>query len=84
MPMSSSPTVTLPYHQREWIDVDPGSFDMSCFEVSKNINCFDAILQYFEEQTEHSNSESLHQYFIQNSRLLRNWSSRTWLSYLQR
>ena len=26
-PTSSSPTITLPYHQRQWIDVEPGKFD---------------------------------------------------------
>ena len=32
----SSPAATLPYHQREWIDVEPGQYDnKSCFEVSK-------------------------------------------------
>ena len=27
----------LPYHQREWIDVEPGQYDKSCFEVSNNM-----------------------------------------------
>ena len=34
MPTTSSPTVTFPYHQRDWIDVEPGQYDKSCFEVS--------------------------------------------------
>ena len=34
-------------------------------------DCFDTILQYFEKKTERSNSESSHQCFIQQSRLLR-------------
>ena len=29
IPTTSSPTVTLPYHQREWIDVEPGQCDKS-------------------------------------------------------
>ena len=33
---NSSQTVTLPCHQGEWIDVEPGPYDKSCFEVSKN------------------------------------------------
>ena len=31
---TSCPTVTSPYHFREWIDVEPGQYDKSCFEVS--------------------------------------------------
>ena len=36
-PTSSSPTITLPYHQQQWIDVEPGKYDESCFEVSKKM-----------------------------------------------
>ena len=32
---TSSSTTTLPYHLRVWIDVEPGPYDKSCFEVSK-------------------------------------------------
>ena len=35
--MLSSATVTLPYHQRGWIDVEPAKYDESCFEVSKKM-----------------------------------------------
>ena len=36
VPTTSSPTVTSPYHQREWIDVELGGpYAKSCFEVSK-------------------------------------------------
>ena len=34
VPTTSSPTITLPYHQRDWIDVEPGRYDKTCFEVS--------------------------------------------------
>ena len=27
--------VSFPYHERKWIDVDPGKFSQGCFEVSK-------------------------------------------------
>ena len=27
MPTTSSPRVTLPYHQCDWIDVEPGMYD---------------------------------------------------------
>ena len=30
-------TATLPYDQRDWIDVEPGPFDTSCFEVSQKM-----------------------------------------------
>ena len=33
--MFSSTTIQVPYHQRKWIDVEPGRFDKSCPEVSK-------------------------------------------------
>ena len=33
-PTPSSPTIALPYHLREWIDIKPGKFYESCFEVS--------------------------------------------------
>ena len=33
----SSPTVTLPYHQRQWIDVEPGKFDKSGIEVPRKM-----------------------------------------------
>ena len=35
MPTTSCSAVTLPYHQRDWIDVEPGQYDKTCFEVSK-------------------------------------------------
>ena len=33
MPTTSSPTVALPYHQRRWIDVEPGQYDRRSCEV---------------------------------------------------
>ena len=27
--------VSFSYHERKWIDVDPGKFSQGCFEVSK-------------------------------------------------
>ena len=56
MPTTSSPTVTPAYHQRDWIDVEPGPYD--------------TIFQNFEKKTEQSNSESWHRCFVQNLRLL--------------
>ena len=37
MTTTPSPTVALPYHQRDWINVEPGQYDKSCFEVSKKM-----------------------------------------------
>ena len=28
-------SVSVPYRQRKWIDVEPGKFSQDCFEVSK-------------------------------------------------
>ena len=36
-PSSFSPTITLPYHQRQCIDVESGKYDESCLEVSKKM-----------------------------------------------
>ena len=35
MPTTSSPTITLTYHQREWIDVEPGQYDEKLFRSVK-------------------------------------------------
>ena len=37
MTITSSSTTTLPYHLRVWIDVEPGPYDKSCFEVSRKM-----------------------------------------------
>ena len=37
IPTTSSPTDTLLFHQRDWIDVEPGQYDKSCFGVSKKM-----------------------------------------------
>ena len=33
--MLPSTTIPVPYHERKWMDVEPGRFDKSCLEVSK-------------------------------------------------
>ena len=37
MATTSSLTITLPHHLREWIDVEPGKYDESCTEVSQKM-----------------------------------------------
>ena len=59
---TSSSTATLPYHLRDWIDVEPGQYDKSCFEVSRRTI---RLLRH------DSNSDPWHRCFVQNSRLLR-------------
>ena len=34
---TKSPTATIPCHQREWIDVEPGPYDKNCCEVSEKM-----------------------------------------------
>ena len=36
-PISSSPTIKIPYHMRVWMDVEPGEYDEHSFEVSKTM-----------------------------------------------
>ena len=35
MTTTSSSSTTLPCHLRVWLDVEPGPYDKSCFEVSQ-------------------------------------------------
>ena len=37
IPTTSASTTTLPHHLRVWIDVEPGQYNKSCFEVSKKM-----------------------------------------------
>ena len=76
-PTSSSPTITLPYHQRKWIDAEPGKFDKSVFEVSQQMTKLLLHSSYStsEKKTGQSNSEPWQRCFIQNLRLLRNGQS---------
>ena len=58
MPTTSSQTVTLPHHLREWIDIEPSKYDKSCFEESKKmIRLLRHDPYYFEKKTEQSNSK---------------------------
>ena len=75
MPMCSSPTVTLPYHLREWIDVEPGKCDESCFEVSKKM----IILLQHDPTVLREEAGAVE--FRTLAPMFR--SIRTWLNYLQ-
>ena len=35
MPTFTLTLVSIPYHERKWIDINPGTYSQGCFEVSK-------------------------------------------------
>ena len=37
MPMPYFSKVTIPFHMRKWIDIKPGEYTQSSFEVSKKM-----------------------------------------------
>ena len=76
MPTTSSPTVTLPYNLREWIDVEPGKYDKSCFEVAKRL-----LRHEFPGAVEF---RILAQMFRLGFTSSQYWSIRAWLKYLQK
>ena len=84
MTTTSSPTVTLPYHQREWIDVEPGPYDKGCFEVSKKIM---RLLRHdpsvCREEDGAVEFRILAPMFRSEFTSSQYWSIRTWLNYLQ-
>ena len=84
-PTTSSPPVTSPYHHREWIDVEPGQYDKSCFEVSKKIIRLlrhdPSVLQEEDGAVEFRIFAPMFRSECTSSQY---WSIRTWLNYLQR
>ena len=84
-PTSSSSTTTLHYHGRVWIDVEPGLYDKSCFEVSKKMI---RLLRHNHTVPREkvwavefrTLASMLHSKFTSSPC----WSIRTWLNYLQR
>ena len=83
--MTSSPTVTLPYHQRGWIDAEPGQHDQSSFEVSKKII---RLIRHdsFVPRYEYGAVEFriLAPMFASRFASSPHWSTGTWLNYLQK
>ena len=85
MPTTSSPTVTLPYHLREWIDVEPGKYDKSCFEVSKKmIRLLRHDPSVLREEDGAVEFRILAPMFRSEFTSSQHWSIRTWLNYLQK
>ena len=85
IPATSSPTITLPYHQREWIDVEPGPYDKSCFEVSKKmIRLLRRDLSVLREEDGADEFRILTPIFRSEFTSVWCWSIRTWLNYLQK
>ena len=85
MPTTTSPTVTLPYHQRWWIDVEPGSYDKSCFEVSqKMIRLLRHDPSELREEDGAVEVRILAAMFHSKFTSSPYWSIQTWLILLQR
>ena len=78
MPTTSSPTVTLPYRQLDWIDVEPGQNDKSCYEVSKK------MIRLLRHNPSVLRERILAPMFRSEFTSSQHWSIRTWLNYLQK
>ena len=81
---TTSPTVALPYHQRDWVDVEPGQYDKS-FEVSKKmIRLLQPDLSALREEDGAVEFRILAPMFCSEFTSSQYWSSRTWLNNLQK
>ena len=82
---SSSPTITLPYHQRHRTDVEPGKFDKHRLKVSKLMT---KLLRHDHTVSREEDgavkfgilASMFHSKFTSSPY----WSIRTWLNYLQK
>ena len=84
MPMPSFSTVTIPLRMRKWIDVEPGEFDQSSFEVSKKmIRLLRHDLSVLREKDGAVEFKILTPMF-RSEFTSQHWSTRTRLNYLQR
>ena len=85
IPAISSSTTTLPYHLREWIDVEPGKYDKSCSDVSKKMT---RLLRHdpsvLREEDGAVEFRILAPMFRSEFTSSPCWSIRTWLNYLQK
>ena len=82
---STLSSVSIPYLERKWIDVEPGTFDPNCLEVSKLmirlLRHDDSINRENDGAVKFEDLASIYQSRIMSSS---HWSIRTWLSLLQR
>ena len=80
-----NPTATLPYHQRDWIDVEPGRFDKNSTDVSKQMTRLlrhdRTVLRDEDGAVEFRILASMFHSKFTSSLY---WSIRTWLNFLQR
>ena len=82
---TTSSTTTLPYDQRDWIDVAPSPFDKSCFEVSKKlIRELRHDPSVLREEDGAVEFRILAQMFRSEFTSSQHWSFRAWLNYLQK
>ena len=83
IPTTSSPTVTLPCDQREWIDVEPGQCDKSSKCQKKMIR----LLRHDPSVLREDGAVEfriLAQMFRSDFTSSQQWSIRTWLNLLQK
>ena len=83
--MLSSTTVPVSYHERKWIDVEPGRFVKSCLKVSKLmirlLRHDDTVPREDDGAAKFQDLASIYRSQFTSSS---HWSLRTWLSFLQR
>ena len=80
----SSTTIPVPYHERKWIDVEPGRFDTFCLEALKLM----VRLLRHDDTVPRDNDgavkfQDLASTFRSEITSSSHWSIRTWLSFLQ-
>ena len=84
-PISSSPTIKIPYHLRVWIDVEPREYDEHSFEVSKTMT---KLLRHDRSVVREKDGaiefKILTPMFASQFESSSYWSIRTRLRYLQR
>ena len=84
-PNSSLSPVSIPYFERKWIDVEPGTFDQHFLDVSKLMI---RLLRHDDSVNREEDGavkcEDLASIFRSRITSSSHWSIRTWLSFLQR
>ena len=82
---STLSSVSIPYHERKWMDVEPGTIDQNCLEVPKLM----IRLLWHDDSVNREEDgavkiEDLASIFRSRIMSSSHWSIRTWLSFLQR